>query len=398
MCLCILKNDTHNIIYYIRSFPRFVLLFSMDIPVDQLATLASVFGGVIQTYYDTYIKDHPGSVTISIPADCKMLVELVGKLSRKEALDEKIARYSSSPVLDVGVTFSETDFDNACANGHLNYARWLEYKPTNRTIRMVIENDQSEVLSWCIAVNPSLVVSKEEIYKHDAIKCSTLMGLLDPADFDSMCRMGALEIAKRVCSEHTIDVTDYVNVWDPFVCACASGVLPLVELTYSLVPDNLRSGDVDDLLKEATEAAAENGHLHIIKFLEVKYEDSVIEICNYAIEEACHNGHLHIVQHVVEYDLDMGVDFSYCESLPFRLACHGGHPATALYILNNSSEKIDIYACGGAALKSACHYSNRALASVLLALGNRWPTDTILDAIAIFGRDIVPWRHNFTLS
>lgn len=412
--------------HYLSDISSYLLIPIMDVPIDRFKELANVFGGVIQTYYETYIKDSSDSVInlqtdsklsddtdrpIHIPADCDMLSKLVDCLLNRKPLDEKTLRYASSDVLDIGDQFGKVDFDRACSKGHIEYARWLGYKPDRDTIISIMKTDNTIALEWCISVQPVIEIVtcemsrcdktpaehmdrklhpwfvdaetidyKKEAYRVDALQCAIFLGIEGKRAFEDACEFAAIKIAKYIHANETLDLSDE-EVCGMFKVSCEKGNLEIAKMIHQLYPDL----DIRDDDNEAAYSAAANGHLHIIKYL--MDTDDGLDICDRAITAACENGHLKILKYIAK-TTELEADYNSHDAVVFRSACENGHLNIISYMIANSSEKVNIYAGGEDAIIGACNYGREDVVKYLLTIG-RWSEYAIKFIVDTFGEKIL---------
>lgn len=125
----------------------------MEVPIDQFKTLADVFGGILETYLEAYLEEHPDAKCIRVEPEDKSLTSLVDCLIKRSPPGELLAKYSSSKVLYPDTKFEPCDMMRACKKGHLEYAKWLGFKPIQATLNMAIINDHADVARWCLRSN-----------------------------------------------------------------------------------------------------------------------------------------------------------------------------------------------------------------------------------------------------
>ncbi len=231
----------------------FNLMSKYTIPFDEFKELADVFGGVLAGYLDSWMAEHKVDITaildseldshvISIDEiDSEMLIALISYIKRarslpedkKEEITERLAKYSSSPVLRIGTKFDKADFYVACSKGLLEYAKWLGYPPDTMAFNLAIEYNQLSVVQWIYSIKPDLPVCVvDSIYANDAVEIYKILDIdKKEVNINFMCAHDAIKLFSYVYQEYEFDVHEKHDMY--FSTACKHDSLQIVRLLYA---------------------------------------------------------------------------------------------------------------------------------------------------------------------
>ncbi len=289
----------------------------MEVPIDQFKTLADVFGGILETYLEAYLEEHPDAKCVRIEPEDKQLTALVDCLLEKKCTAdmEIVMRYSSSKALHPDTKFNIYDLERACQLGHLKYARWLELKPTQLAVDLAIQGDRVDVVQWCVSITPDLKIDTDLLYQYDAVEITIRFDKISDMKFTEACKRGSLRIAQHIVVERP-DIDVHADDEDAFRLACYSGHLDVATWLVNMYPEtNVHAND-----EGAFRWACYGGRLEVARWLVDKYPDIDVHINGEdAFLWACYNGHINVAQWLVDKYPETNVHARNEEA--FRDAC-----------------------------------------------------------------------------
>lgn len=354
----------------------------MEVGIGRFKSLVGIFGGILETYLETYLTEHPNATMIQISADDKFLTKLVNCLLDKKCIAdmEVIMRYSSSVVLYPDTKFDINDLERACQLGHLKYAKWLELKPTQRAVDLAVQGDHTDVVEWCLTIVPDLKINIDLLYKYDAIAVATQFGQISDMNFIESCRQGALRIIQHLLIEKP-NIKVYYNNNCGFRLACQHGHLKLAKWLVA----NYNISEVDYDRYSVFRCTCRNGHLDVAQWLLMEYPEIDVHIDDEnAFRWACDQGHLNVVQwFMIEYP---ETNVHTRDEEAFRWACQSGRSKVVQWLLTQYP-KINVHAKSDYAFRWAC--KNKHLSVIQLLVGKyEFPEYMINLGLHTFGVEI----------
>ncbi len=339
----------------------------MEVTIDQFASLADVFGGILETYLEAYRIEHPDAKYVRVEPENKMLSRLIkcllrgkpipnkskirvdnnGTLDNNGMIDNKltmenIMRYSSSIVLFPDTTFSQSDFDRACQLGHLKYAKWLfsidVVYDVDKALHLAIAYDHANVVKWI--TQDILKVDRikiTDLYGSDSVNTLVALDLEDEINISAACIAGAAKIFK-LAYERGMRYPP-----ESFIFACRSGSLELVKYILSI---DTKAQDYD----EAVCNACRSGNLQLVKYLlSIATNIDINAIGNNALCNACSSGNIELVEYLLSICPSASIYGGLCTAIyrgrlpPFSCACARGDLKLVKYLVDRHTPPSEVF-------------------------------------------------------